>query len=965
MKKRFFGVALAVSMMLSAIPGTVSAYMERDWEGNENLVLDGWTTSFVDVDPSIWTNETKAESYGGITTSEGYESNAALYFKKSANQSGSAFIRAKITLNKPLLQSAESYPEADGSNPKKYRISFRKKGYGSIFTYYDNYKETNTWYHVDPNPGTTSGADDDNWYYYWRDIEVSGEESYENLYLRYATAGGEILIDDVSIRQYTSATTLGEEEYVPNGGFENYVDWTYPSDSEAYYGGWSYPSYASATLWTKELRDKTYAAITTADKKSGTTSLMVKSYGAPEGAYIRYINTLAEEMPSGKTYRISFWLKGAAKSNVFTYINSWLHNGNGYEEGETVDGWKYYYKDVTTAEVGKTLTVYTNASGVKYMIDDISIREVVDGVVQDKEYVVNGGFEGQFTINPTDKNKTSNWTETYSNITDRANQYMAVTAADARTGNYSLYSHFENDNASNVYIANRQYVDVTAGTTYVIEAWIKGNLYKNDVLAFRDIDNGFYKEIKPLAKETVDGWTRYETEFTASSTGKAFIGILSQGVQQCYIDDLALYAKNDSAKTNLFVNGGFENTKAIETKRLINPIAYAVQSGSAVNLTWTNPTNENISAIKILVDGEEQTELSVNTASEAFNSVLIDGLTNGQDYQFDVVSTVDGTDYTDTMYAAPYNMGAYTWLQKYIGNRPSSTWNVHKRDNGSNYANFNASLDTAEKNSGDYSFKMSANLPEIKANVYPGIAQTVEGLERGKLYGLKFRYKSDGVKVIGIDNRALLNGATSEKTVKNSIVPTDGEWQTCTLDIMDYENVYSYDSTETYRTDIYIYSDHMVGTLWIDDVELYEVDSDGYPVDGKNLLKDGGFEYKGTYEISTPTYVIEADGEEIPIKNLQGGKINVTAKIRNFAAGDDMDACVIVAFYDGNKLLSAEFMEKQLDEIPYYLPAEEYTATVTVPNEYRNCKIKVMYWDTMGKMNSIDVPAELVYTPES
>lgn len=959
MKKRLLGAVLAAAMMISALPGTVNA-MTRSWVGNDDLVPQGWGTSYEKTDGTSWTAEEKANSYVGLTATEAYSGKAAMYFKLGENRPSNGYVRVKINLTEPLLQSATSY-----SDGKKYRISFYKKGKGWIKTYYNSWKEANTWYHISPNPesGSTSGDDNDKWYLYWRDITVSGGEDYTTLNLL-LESDGEYIIDDISIRQYTSDGALDyNKEYVPNGGFEEYTDLSGISDSVDYLGGWSYPSYTSETLWTKEYRDKSYAGITTEDKKSGTASMFVRFAGSKNSdCYVRLINTLAAPLTAGNTYRLSFWKKGFG--NTFTYFNSWKENSAGYTAGETVNGWTYYYRDIHPTEAYETLKIYSNGDGTKYLIDDISLREISDGVTGETEYVVNGGFENQFTINPSDRNTAYSWNETYSNVTDKANQYMTVTSADARTGKYSLYSHFENDNASNVYITFRQNVNVEAGKTYVIETWIKGHIFKNDVLAFRDVENGYYVEVPPRAQETVGDWTRYEAEYTAKSTGTAFIGILAQGVQQCYIDDFAMYAKDDAAKTNIISNGSFENVKAVETERLINPICYPVQAGGALNLTWTNPTNANISSIKISVDGTEQEGLTVNTQSDAFNSILIDGLTNGNEYKIKIVSTVDGKEYTDNLSGAPYNMGTYQWLLGYIGNRPSGSWKVHKRDNGSNYANFNVSLDYNEKFDGDCSFRMNANLPETQSNIYPGIEQTVEGLERGRLYQLKFRYKADGVTKIGIDNRTVLAGA-SNYTVKKTVAPTNGIWQTETVDIMDYDNVYEYDSAEKYRADIYIYSDQMVGTLWIDNVELYEVDSDGDVVDSTNLLKDGGFEYTGTYEIEKPVYSVAAEGEEIPIKNLQGGKIKVTSKIRNFASGDGMGACVIAAVYDGGKLISLDYMEKTMDEIPYYLPAEEYTAEVTVPDEYADCEIKVMYWDGIKTMSPIAAIDSLVYTPES
>ncbi len=954
MKKRFLGAVLAAAMMISSLPGTVSAAMERNWVGNENLIPVGWSTKYEIRSGASWTAEQKANSYIGLTTAEAHTGNAAMYFKLGEGFPTEGYVRVNIKLNNALLQSATDY-DPNEDNVAKYRISFYKKGKGFIRSFYNNWKEDNSWYHIDPlnTSGSSAGEDDDNWYLYWRDISVNTGEDYTTLSL-YTAAASEFIIDDVSIRQYTSSNTLSNVELVPNGGFEQYADLSGKSDSVDYLGGWAYPPYSGSTLWTKEHRDKSYAGITTASHKSGKASMFVKFDGALDGTtYIRLKNTLAAPLTNGKTYRLSYWSIGGGP---VTYFDSWAHNSGSYNSGETVDGWTYKYRDITVGGNYSNLYLYNDSIGTKYLIDDISLREISNGVLGDTEYIVNGDFEGMYTINPSDRNKAMGWNETYNGINDRANQYMTVTSADARNDSgYSLYSHFENDYADNVYTAFRQDVEVEAGKTYVFEAWIKGHIFRNNSLLFREVEKkNWIAEVLPNAKETDGDWTRYAAEYTADSTGKVSIGLIATGVHQCYIDDVAMYDKNDVSQTNLITNGGFEQIKQLERTHIVNPICYPIQDGNGLNISWTNPCNENISAIKVYLGDAEQQEAVVDTTSEAFNSVLLSGLDNGQEYKVKIVTTVDGEEHEYSLTGIPYN-SSKTHLLSFIGNRPTKTWNVHKWDYEGQYANFITELDTVEKTEGDYSFKMTANIPKVENNIYPGLAQEIKGLKRNKEYVLTFSYKADGVSAINISNDARIDG-TVVAPDKNPIVPVNGDWQTVSVPIVK-EGGAIYDpeapSAALYDTTLFITSTQMAGTLWIDDVKLQEYDSFEEVLSPENLLADGGFEYTDTYSIEAPTFEILLEDGYGPMPELLGGNVKVTAKIRNFAAGDNLKACVVAAVYDGGRLCDVQYMEKTVKEVPYALPAEEYVMFVDVPTDCQNCEIKILYWDGMGTMEPI------------
>ncbi len=911
-----------------------------------------------------WTDELKAKNILALTDTDAHTGNTALYMKREGVSSVSTVARLVVNLK-------ETIPAGSVIN-----ISYWKKGDGSITRY--GWDEKYTAY---MNTGTT---DANGWTYKSRGEENSDKPTVDvsTIYF-YLSSEAECLIDDLSIK-------VGDKEYVNNGSFDIIEEEPIvPELSTTHdYAVWSVPDYFTGDGDA----ENNFIGLTSSAAHSGAYSMYFKQGNTDTGA-VKVRIPLKKAIPNGTSIMVSWWDKVISGDPT---MQRYLGGPEGISNNESFahkadnkdgTGWRYRYRDSVlgtgandgwgTKTVSETSTTWDCPGGMTFLelylhssyigeilIDDVSV------VANGEEYVINSNLEDVIAIDVDDRNRAQAWTENYRNITNKATNYMTVTSETARTGNNSLFSHFETATESNVYIDYRQHIDVEAGKTYVIEAWVKGHLYDSNSIRFRRIEDpdNWYADLNADSAKEIDanGWTRYEAEYTPTASGDCFIGILAESKNIAYIDDMAIYAKDDETKENLFVNGGFEEVQVLERTNFINPICYPVQAGKALNITWKNPYSENISSTKIFVNGAEKTDAVIDLTAEAFNSVLVDGLDNGKEYEIKIVSVVDGEEVECNMTGIPFDSSS-THLLSYIGNYPTSTWKVHKWDYAPNYANFVTALDSEVVASGEYAFSMTANIPDVKSNIYPGLAQELKGLKRNTEYVLTFKYKADGVTAINISNDAQVDGVLLAPD-KSVIAPINGDWQTKSVNIVkDGGEIYDFfaPDEDVYDTTLFITSTQMTGTLWIDDVELYEIDFDTNKPTGANLIADGGFEYTDTFVIEEPEYAIEGvDGWE-NITELMSGKIKVTSRIRNFAAGNGMNTCVVVAVYDGNKLIDVKYSEKAVNETPYALPAEEYSMMVEVPEQYENCEIKVLYWDGIGTMKTLDSFSSLKAAPVS
>ena len=139
----------------------------------------------------------------------------------------------------------------------------------------------------------------------------------------------------------------------------------------------------------------------------------------------------------------------------------------------------------------------------------------------------------------------------------------------------------------------------------------------------------------------------------------------------------------------------------------------------------------------------------------------------------------------------------------------------------------------------------------------------------------------------------------------------------------------------------------MCGSLWIDDVAVYEIDADDEIISG-NLLKDGGMEF---IPMEITTKFEDADGKALD--NIQAGNVYVTTGIRNISMGENYTAATILALYKDNALVNVWVKEGLVPEVADGIPTDTWKQNISVPSE-GDCEIKVMYWDSTSGMKPVD-----------
>lgn len=725
------------------------------------------------------------------------------------------------------------------------------------------------------------------------------------------------------------------------------------------------------------------------NKVSGTAQ--ITSRYARSGNYALYVNRSTTDarmdlktiptMNEAGEYTVEFWFKGSYQYAWNVFVNrlwAWssAHNKHfgAYTKGETdAEGWtKYSYTFTLTDAQAATndaqpFKVYATASTAEFVIDDITLYKSSD--TNKTNLLSDGGFEDSYPGVAMEAGLYSfnNW--------NRLSGTAYPTKSAARGGKgYSLYV---NRSTTDVRIDNKTVPVMNEAGDYTVEFWFKGSftntwdVFVNRLWAWSSAHNIHFGGY--TAGEVDDeGWTKYSYTFTltdaqaATADAQPFKVVANNTAASFYIDDIVLYKSSDANKTNLLTDGSFEDVTVLSSAVTpTNLMAYPVNGGGALNISWTNPTSVAIAKSEIYLDGEKQTVSGISNAASAFNQVAISGLKNNREYEVKLVMYICGNKYEYTTTGTPDARGP----EFSVGD-----WTVTRFNLSGIHSNFIPAIDTGVGTSNNTSFKMNINIPTATSNLYPNIRQAVT-VRRDTQYQFSFKAKTENIERLYIIAQ-YLDYKEDGSVAYGSWVPVyfiSGKGKV-TSDWTEYkavfgENVVSTDGTynfydagdttdKTYAANIRIVADIGVGNIWIDDVEMKALSPwDDGGTYGDNLIRNGGFDY--TYEVLEPTYkLITEEGSEV-ISNLVEGNIEVTAKVKNYTM-DNYDTAVIVALFDGDELESVTPMERKLNSSSVAIPAEEFTTNVRVPAlDTGNYCIKVMYWNGIGSMEPINSVDEL------
>jgi len=287
-------------------------------------------------------------------------------------------------------------------------------------------------------------------------------------------------------------------------------------------------------------------------------------------------------LTNGKTYRVSFWVKGSfesiaaePKGGVKVILKNsadstllWLAD-RGLSQlnvGETKNGWINYYKDIQANSAFDILKIRLQHL-MNAMLDEVTITEVnSDGTLGN--IILNEGFENfmfgdtlsaQNAAGVTYNYKGSAFDEYDLNVTDwtmtpdTTDGIMKVVPAGRNGGNalYLWKSTFENNKS-----LRQEGVTLEPGT-YTLECYIRGWRNANNSLGWYFNTNGNWIF---NAGGSEWNWTKYQKTFTltekTTQTNYWFISTNRIGV---LIDDIKLY-NTENPDVNLLANGDFEET---------------------------------------------------------------------------------------------------------------------------------------------------------------------------------------------------------------------------------------------------------------------------------------------------------------------------------------------------------------------------------------------------------------------
>lgn len=389
------------------------------------------------------------------------------------------------------------------------------------------------------------------------------------------------------------------------------------------------------------------------------------------------------------------------------------------------------------------------------------------------------------------------------------------------------------DAANYLEIKNKLKEPLVKDSTYKLVLMNKLESSKYTEITFGDLTFMFKKDsaIVPTVTADEDGWSKYEYSFTY--TGEAVADYLYfrfyRSITEQVIDDVALY--KDGSDENLVTDGGFEGSDDIDrgegeydtsVLQPRNMLCSPTVNGIALN--WINPTSTELSKITVYDITSEEALLTDSISTTPGGVVLypITGLKNGSVYQYKIVfSYKTKPDYVYYLTGTPIDTSS-VMIKDTAG-----AWTLIRRRNtsGANYTPGYACIDPTVSRSGSASMKLVANITDaIKSNTYVG-GFISTGMESDKRYEVTFYAKAQNL--VGTP-QATMNFKKFEDNQNKISAGTD--WT---------KNTFYYSGSET---DFYICLDGMCDGLWIDDVEIYEVDKSGNRVTGENILTAGGFE---------------------------------------------------------------------------------------------------------------------------
>lgn len=367
-----------------------------------------------------------------------------------------------------------------------------------------------------------------------------------------------------------------------------------------------------------------------------------------------------------------------------------------------------------------------------------------------------------------------------------------------------------------------------------------GSSFVNNYLVNSDMWN--ITELEPDSEKAANKrWYHVEGTVTSTNTAENYFDIKAVGWTAMNLDNIVV--KN--SKDQVIFSEDFENTTAGTTYTYPYFISGVSANGFAdkIVLSWKNPSvavtsfkiNENGEEIPDSVDFAELLKLDANK----FNKIEIaTDIHEGETHTYDIVYVVDGEELHKTVTATA---GSFSGERGYASNGYYLKNSSFGKSASGSEAFGSVSVDSDEKYSGKTSLRINPNIsgsswnnPNTVELMMQPEANTVEA---GKTYILKFMLKTlngDGVTLMYND----ANGNYYPDTTGYYVEDCGGK--NYTTGWMPVEFVFTAQHVNPY---IRLYFRGYADAHWIDDVALYEYNTDTFQTVGGNLISNGGFEY--------------------------------------------------------------------------------------------------------------------------
>ena len=448
-----------------------------------------------------------------------------------------------------------------------------------------------------------------------------------------------------------------------------------------------------------------------------------------------------------------------------------------------------------------------------------------------------------------------------------------------------------------------------SGGSYTFEFLIKGDYEEAGISAGFGTNThpvrGNYLSLTSNRFSTSDteGWTKYSATLTYT-VGDAIHIAVTHGCSEVLIDNVAV---KDSSGVNLLSNGDFEAV-TVETITIPKGNDFTLSSvysekyphsvivninGSRTGIAWINASAQNIAKVllyDVQPDGEVLINDELSKTSGGVCNLMIEDVNAEISHVYKIVTEFsDGTkteyfaDGTETKNNAPMD-----WISNFNAGANGTLY----------YVPATLRVDENVAHSGEASLKYSFISPSV-SNLFVNITQGIP-LELGKKYFVSFWMRGENAGAIAV--RYGWGGFDGVGDYFIGDTPTYG-WK-------HIEATLTYEELRNGQ-ELMITSEQTTEGLWIDDIEIFELDENGEKT-GENLVKNGSFE----------NFTSE---EPFEVKEISGVGEDMTATLSWTQSGEPFDTRLylkederfiqIGQFGASNKTITIRGLENERDYV--------------------------------------------------